>query len=122
MLKALVRAVLLALVDAKGRKLDDLFKPEKIYVDNTTLMAALVPRVDAGVRRETFFYNQVHKDHVVVHTGVGDFVVDGKWTFEVGGKGKGLREQDSVVAVWHDVLRQRRRGRIDFDIIHTQKR
>ena len=34
MLKALERAGLLFLVDAKGRKLDDLSKPEKIYVDN----------------------------------------------------------------------------------------
>jgi len=90
MLKALVRAGLLALIDAKGLKLDDLSKPEKIYVDNPTLMNALVPRVDAGVRRETFFYNQVHKDHSVLYRGVGDFVVDGEWTFEVGGKGKGF--------------------------------
>jgi len=90
MLKALVRAGLLALVDSKGLKLDDLSKPEKIYVDNATLMHALVPRVDAGVRRETFFYNQVHKGHAVAYRGVGDFVVDGKWTFEVGGKGKGF--------------------------------
>jgi len=90
MLKALVRAGLLALVDSKGLKLDDLSKPEKIYVDNPTLMSALAPRVDAGVRRETFFYNQVHKDHAVAYTGVGDFVVDEKWTFEAGGKGKGF--------------------------------
>lgn len=90
MLKALVRAGLLALVDSKGCKLDDLSKPEKIYVDNPTLMSALVPRVDVGVRRETFFYNQVHKDHAVVYTGVGDFVVDGRWTFEIGGKRKGF--------------------------------
>ena len=90
MLKALVRAGLLALVDSKGRKLDSLSKPEKIYLDNPTLMNALVPRVDAGVRRETFFCNQLRKDHQIAFTGVGDFVVDGKWTFEVGGKGKGF--------------------------------
>jgi len=90
MLKALVRAGLLSLVDKKGLKLNDLSKPEKIYVDNPTLMSALVPHVDAGVRRETFFYNQVHKDHTVAYTGIGDFMVDGKWTFEVGGKGKGF--------------------------------
>ena len=89
MLKALQRAGLIALVDSKSRKLDDLSKPEKIYVNNTNLMHALVPRVDLGVARETFFFNQAKKDHVVTYTGVGDFVVDGKWTFEVGGKGKG---------------------------------
>jgi len=96
MLKALVRAGLLSLVDSKGLKLDDLSRPEKIYLDNSTLMHALVTRADAGVGRETFFYNQVHKDHSVVYNGIGDFVVDGKWTFEVGGKGKGFNQIKDV--------------------------
>ena len=90
MLKALHRAGLLSLLDAKGLKLSDLSKPEKIYVGNTNLMRALVSRIDVGVERETFFYSQVRKGHSVAYTGVGDFVVDGKWTFEVGGKGKGF--------------------------------
>lgn len=88
MLKALERAGLLALVDSKGLKLANLSKPEKIYVDNTNLMHAIVPRADLGVDRETFFRNQVGAHHSVAYTGVGDFVVDGKWTFEIGGKGK----------------------------------
>ena len=90
MLKALQRAGMLSLVDSKVRKLDDLSKPEKIYVHNTNLMHALVLRVDSGVARETFFYNQARMGHSVTYTGVGDFVIDGKWTFEVGGKGKGF--------------------------------
>lgn len=88
MLKALERAGLLALMDSKGAKLDSLSKPEKIYCDNTNLMHALVPHPNEGVLRETFFFNQVSIDHSLAYTGVGDFVVDGKWTFEVGGKGK----------------------------------
>ncbi len=92
MLKALERAGLLALVDATSRKLDDLSKPEKIYVDNANLMRALVPHVDVGVERETFLNNQLRKDHVVTYTGIGDFVVDGKWTFEVGGRKKGFSQ------------------------------
>ncbi len=92
MLKALHRAGLLSLMDSQGAKLDNLSKPEKIYVNNPTLMHALVPRVDAGVERETFFFNQVGQKHAIAYTGVGDFVVDGKWTFEVGGKGKGFAQ------------------------------
>ena len=92
MLKALHRAGLLSLVDSKGLKLDDLSKPEKIYVDNANLMYALVQQVNGGVARETYFYNQVGNDHAVAYTGVGDFVVDGKWTFEVGGKRKGFAQ------------------------------
>ena len=90
MLKALQKAGLLSLLDAKGLKLNDLSKPEKIYVGNANLMRALVPHIDIGVERETFFYSQVRNGHSVAYTGVGDFVVDGKWTFEVGGKGKGF--------------------------------
>jgi hypothetical protein len=92
MLKALHRAGLLALMDSRGLKLDDLSKPEKIYVDNTNLMRALVPRVNLGAERETFFCNQVGRTHALAYSGVGDFVVDGKWTFEVGGKGKGFSQ------------------------------
>ena len=92
MLNALERAGLLALLDAKGVKLGDLSKPVKIYCDNTSVMHALVPNVDEGVSRETYFYNQVRKDHSVAYTGIGDFVVDGKWTFEVGGRGKGFAQ------------------------------
>jgi len=92
MLKALERAGLLGLLESKGLKLDNLSKPEKIYCDNTTLMHALVPHIDEGVSRETYFFNQVRKDHDVTYTGIGDFVVDGKWTFEVGGRKKNFSQ------------------------------
>lgn len=88
MLGALERAGMLGLLDAKGLKLENLSKPEKIYCHNTNLMHALVPRVNDGVERETYFFNQIRKDHSVKFTGTGDFVVDNKWIFEVGGKGK----------------------------------
>lgn len=50
----------------------------------------------AGVRRETFFYNQTRKDHEVCFSGTGDFEVDGKYTFEVGGRGKGFGQVKDV--------------------------
>lgn len=90
MLGALERSGMLGLLDAKGLKLDNLSKPEKIYCHNANLMYALVPHVDDGVKRETFFFNQLKTRHVVKYTGVGDFVVDDKWIFEVGGKKKGF--------------------------------
>jgi len=96
MLNALDRAGLLALVPRKGAKLGNLSRPEKIYCDNTNLMYALVPQVDAGVRRETYFFNQIRKDHEVSFSGTGDFEVDGKYVFEVGGKGKGFRQIKDV--------------------------
>lgn len=96
MLGALDRAGLLALVPGKGMKLENLSKPEKIYCDNTNLMYALVPVIDNGVKRETYFFNQVRKDHDVAFGGVGDFLVDGKYVFEVGGKSKGFKQIKDV--------------------------
>ena len=90
MLSALERAGLLALLPPKGETLKNMSKPEKIYCDNTNLMYALVQNANIGTLRETFFCNQVRNDYAVVFTERGDFLVDGKWTFEVGGKGKGF--------------------------------
>lgn len=90
MLNALDRGGLLALVPPKGESLKNLSRPEKIYCDNTNLMYALVPRIDIGTARETFFFNQVRKDHAVVFSGTGDFLVAGRWHFEIGGAHKGF--------------------------------
>ena len=55
-------------------------------------MYALVPKIDEGVKRETYFYNQMRQCHNVEFTGVGDFLVDGRYIFEVGGKGKKFKQ------------------------------
>lgn len=90
MLSALDRAGLLSLVPPKGETLKNLSRPEKIYCGNANLMYALSPRVSIGTVRETVFFDQVRKDHAVVYSGVGDFLVDGKWAFEIGGADKGF--------------------------------
>ena len=89
-LSALEQGGILALVPPKGVSLKNLSKPEKIYCDNTNLMYALTPRINSGTARETFFFNQVRKDREVVFSGVGDFLVDGKYHFEIGGAQKGF--------------------------------
>lgn len=96
MLSALDRAGLLALVPPKGETLKNLSKPEKIYCGNANLMYALASRVSIGTVRETLFFDQVRKDHKVVYSGVGDFLVDGQWTFEIGGAGKGFEQIKDV--------------------------
>ena len=55
-----------------------------------------VPRANRGTARETFFYNQVRKDHSAVFSGVGDFLVDDTWHFEVGGAGKGFGQVKDI--------------------------
>jgi len=64
-------------------------KPQKIYLDNTNLMHALNPnQVNQGNLRETFFANQMSYSHDLQYTQQGDFLIDGKYTFEIGGKSK----------------------------------
>lgn len=64
-------------------------KPVKIYLENTNLMYALVSEdINPGNLRETFFTNQLSYRHHVQYSKQGDFLVDEKYTFEVGGKGK----------------------------------
>lgn len=93
MLYALQRAGLLALVSSKSADLGNLSRPDKIYCDNPNLMHALTTRVDIGTLRETFFVNQMRAaGHEVSYPPAGDFRVDGRWIFEIGGKGKTFKQ------------------------------
>jgi Predicted ATPase (AAA+ superfamily) len=68
-------------------------KPDKIFLENTNLQYAFASdNADTGNIRETFFFNQVSYKHKVELPQEGDFVVDGKYLFEVGGKGKGFSQ------------------------------
>lgn len=77
-------------------------KSEKMLFNNTSLMYALATQVDAGTMRETFIASQLSVDHTLHMPSQGDIVVDGKWLFEVGGKGKSFKQikdlSDSYVA------------------------
>ena len=74
----------------KGAPTGHLTKPDKIYLNNTTLLYALNSNKDlsVGTVRETFFMNQLIKDHDVLTPKIGDFLIDHQFTFEIGGRGK----------------------------------
>lgn len=64
-------------------------KPEKIYLENTNLAYTLAEsNTDIGNMRETFFLNQLSYNHTVEYPNSGDFWVDKKFLFEIGGKSK----------------------------------
>lgn len=66
-----------------------LTKPEKIYFNHPNQMVSFSGKeTDTGTLRETFFYNQVSQVYPLNYTEKGDFLVDRKYTFEVGGKNK----------------------------------
>lgn len=103
MLYALQRGGLLLLLTDNTKSPDNLSRPDKIYISNPTMMYALSPHVDTGTLRETFFFNQISQAHEVRYPKVGDFIVDRKYLFEVGGKGKTFDQikdiPDSYLAV-----------------------
>ena len=53
-----------------------------------------------GTVRETFFLSQLLPLHKVHLPKQGDFLVNGKYTFEVGGKGKGQKQLDGLENAW----------------------
>ncbi len=71
------------------RSISLLGKPDKIWLKNTNLNYAISEsQPDKGILRETFFLSQLSLDHSLSLPEKGDFVVDKKFTFEVGGRGK----------------------------------
>lgn len=81
--------VRMMLSEQKGMSLMN--KPEKVYLDNTNLIFALASdNENTGNMRETFFANQLSVSHSISFAKKGDFLVEGKYTFEVGGTNKGF--------------------------------
>lgn len=103
MLYALDKAQVLGILSAKAKNYKSLTKPDKIFLGNTNLMHALCPVVDTGNERETYFFSQLKVNHNVTYPKNGDFLIDGKFLFEVGGKGKTFGQiadiPDSYLAV-----------------------
>ena len=93
MLYALERARLLNLLPSSKATLHYMSRPEKIYCDNTNIMYALTQNIDIGTMRETFFLNQIRSAaYTVSYPERGDFRVDDKYLFEVGGRKKSFQQ------------------------------
>jgi len=89
----LERADLLLMLQTYTKGISKMNKPKKIYLNNTNLHYSLSDGpVNKGSVRETFFYNQLQVNHQVSYTPAGDFMVDGTYTFEVGGKNKSPKQ------------------------------
>ena len=88
MMHLLERAGLMSLLNSEVKSFKQLAKPDKIYLGNPNLMYCLTTKVDTGTLRETFFNTMLGAEHMLLYPNKGDFLVDGKWLFEVGGAGK----------------------------------
>ena len=89
----LENARLIAMLYPEGTTLSALQKPEKIFLQNTNLAFTLCAETpNTGNARETFFYNQVQFKLPVAYASTGDFLVNNRWTVEVGGRTKDLSQ------------------------------
>lgn len=90
------KAEILELLTVELKSYKKLVNPEKIYLGNTNLMCALSPKIDVGTLRETFFIDQLSAIGTVQMPLKGDFLVNGKYLFEVGGESK---EFDQIAGI-----------------------
>lgn len=103
-LKMLSEANLLSLLSSDAASLKNMSRPDKIYCDNSNIMFALYPDAEIGCVRETFFLNQLRSaGHNALYPKQGDFLINHRYLFEVGGKGKTYAQikdlADSYLAV-----------------------
>jgi predicted AAA+ superfamily ATPase len=67
-------------------------KPDKLYLNNTNLFEVLCDNREIGTIRETFFNSQLRFKHKLYYPKAGDFLVDEKYIFEIGGKNKSFKQ------------------------------
>ncbi len=103
LLYKLDEAEILELLTVELKNYKRLVNPEKIYLGNTNLMYAFSPTINVGTMRETFFIDQLSSVGTVQMPQKGDFLVNGKYLFEVGGEGKDFEQianvPDSYLAI-----------------------
>ena len=89
-LKYLGDAKVLNLLYSDKKKIGKLTKPDKVYLENPNILYALAPaKLEIGTLRETFAINSLSESHIVEYGKTqGDFKIDNKYTFEIGGRGK----------------------------------
>lgn len=80
----IIRQIFSTMGNPKG-----LAKPQKVLLNNSSLMCALdSPKI--GAERECTFASFLSFGHKVGYSKEGDFIVDNRYLFEIGGKGKGF--------------------------------
>lgn len=91
------KAQIVKWMSSEAQGINYLNKPEKLYLHNPNLFYALSSNVpETGSLRESFFLSQVSVNHKVTIPKKGDFLVDGKKTFETGGKSKTAKQVNGL--------------------------
>ncbi|RLA60836.1 MAG: hypothetical protein DRQ78_09195 [Epsilonproteobacteria bacterium] len=67
-------------------------KPDKVYLNNPNLHHAYCEKTARGTIRESIFVALLQVEHQLSVPKKGDFLVNERYTFEVGGKSKGFKQ------------------------------
>ena len=86
------KAELLKHIIYEAKRFKNLQKPDKLYIANPTLFGIFCQHSDVGTTRESFFVSQVGYKSSIYYVNKGDFLVDEKYTFEIGGKNKSFEQ------------------------------
>ena len=93
----LEKAGLISQLHTSTNGIQGLGKVDKIYLDNPTPIYTLGNQnVEIGTVRETFFFNQTRSLMPVTVSPISDFLIESKYTFEVGGKKKKQRQLQDI--------------------------
>lgn len=93
----LEKADLIILLQTSAHGISKMNKPEKIYLNNPNLVYSLADnQSNQGTLRETFFLNQLQVSHSINWSEKSDFLVDDKYTFEIGGKNKNRKQISGI--------------------------
>jgi len=90
--------VIITLRKNGGSGLREMEKPEKIYLNNPNQVYAICNkgRENVGNIRETFFINMLSMLHKILIPRQGDFLINNKYIFEIGGKNKNFSQIKNI--------------------------
>jgi predicted AAA+ superfamily ATPase len=99
----LQKAKLIYMLCAANKGFRRFEKPEKIYLNNTNQLFAISnTQPNSGTIRETFFLQHLNYANTINYSANGDFLVNNKLIFEIGGKNKTYNQikdlKDSFIA------------------------
>jgi len=95
---------ILAIVHDEDKSMKTISKPEKLLLHHPNFYYAICgEQMNTGSLRETFFVNQLSHSHNIQIARQGDYLINGKYSFEIGGKNKTFRQlaniPDSYIAI-----------------------
>ncbi len=96
-LQWLQKAELINTLVKTNKSISTLSKPDKIWLHNTTLSYVLSSdNINVGNIRETFFLQHTSVLHNISLPQKADFLIDNKYTFEVGGRNKTQKQIQNI--------------------------